>query len=156
MKKILACFLLTTAFSSYGSDALISQKLAGTYELIKTNGKGAQLYCVETLEINVTEAGVFTNAFSANFYSKDSGCQNSVGDIGPLRTKCNQFSKRKVSLSSTEPLTIVGFVREYKSISLDALNENTLTYVHNTTEIPFGILGIGSEQDFSCKYQRVN
>lgn len=155
MNKLLIGLCVVIPFLSFAFDASISKKLVGKYELIKQSGKGAQYSCDKTLEITVNESGVFTSAFNADFYSINSGCKNSEGDIGPLRTRCTHFSENKVSYSDTQPLTIVGFAREFRSISLDYGTDNQLTYKHNTTEVPFGILGLSDEQDFSCKYQRI-
>lgn len=155
MFKLLTGLFVILSFSSFASDALISQKLAGEYEIIKRKGKGAQEYCENTLKISVTESGVFTSAFDAHFYFKANGCKTGEGDIGPLRTRCTRFSNNEVSYSDTQPLTIVGFVRESTSVSLDFGSQDKLTYKHSTTEVPFGILGLWNDRDFSCKYQRI-
>lgn len=159
MKKLLFGLTLLVSISSVDASPMKSIALEGNYQLIKASSDDAKQYhCSKEIEITVDETAVILKGLNDNtsyaaFWSDNTGCESQSGDIGPLRVTCTKFNKKSVSNSLTEPVTIVGYVREYKKISLN--KKGKLIFKNNVTAIPFGILGIGKDDEFKCEYQRV-
>lgn len=150
----LATFCSSFALANEATDALgISPKFPGTYSLVMAKGGGAKYHCNETVELIVTENRVEFG--TETFYASDAGCKNTEGDIGPVRVSCTKFSKRKISDSMTEPLTIVGYVSEQTSLRLSMFDDTKLIFSHDVDQVPFGILGIWNDDKFKCTYKRM-
>jgi hypothetical protein len=161
MKFCLLGLTLFFSLSSYAKGPINSQALSGEYRLTKASSEFAEQYhCPEEIQISVDSNSVILESLRGiyahdSFWAKDEGCENRAGDIGPLRTSCTRFNKKSVSDSVTEPLTIVGYIREFKRIKLLGNDQSRLKYSNNVTQIPFGILGIGNDDEFSCEYKRL-
>ncbi|OFZ21234.1 MAG: hypothetical protein A2X94_07175 [Bdellovibrionales bacterium GWB1_55_8] len=146
----LSCSLV---FANEATEALgISAKFPGTYTLVRASGGGSQYHCDKEMELIVEPGAVRFGRES--FYLESSGCHRRQGDIGPVRVSCTQFSERKISDSLTEPLTIVGYIREFTGIRQKRSNSDVIIFEHDLTQIPFGILGIWSDEEFKCVYKR--
>lgn len=161
MKKVLTVFIFSISLLSFADGPKDSKALEGQYELIEASSEYAKSYhCSKEIEVSVSEdavvlTGVSDNNSYASFWAENEGCNNTEGDIGPLRTKCTRFNKKSVSYSDTSYLTIVGFVREFERIDLKGKNDNKLIYSNNVTQVPFGILGIWNDDEFKCEYKRL-
>ena len=79
-----------------------------------------------------------------------------VGDIGPSSITCTRFNRKSVSFSKTDPLTIVGFIRESRNLKLYGNDEKKLIYSKNIPRIPFGNLGIWNKDEFKCHYEKLD
>ena len=162
MKNLLLSLTLLTSIQSVAGSSLNSTALNGKYELIKASSEYAQTYhCSQEIEVIVSEDlvdldGVSDNRSHASFLANNEGCENSEGDIGPLRRKCTTFNKKSVSYSDTSFLTIAGYVREVKKLRLKGKNSNKLIYSNNITQVPFGIFMIWDDDEFKCEYKRLD
>lgn len=157
MKKIFVFILTSASAMAYAGSPTDSAALAGRYNLTKASSEyAAQFHCSGEIEVTVTEKAVTLNGTRSytSFRAQDTSCQHQSGDIGPLRTTCTTFSQNSVSESLTEPVTIVGYIRETETIHL--LGENILIHRNNVTQIPFGIFGAWDDDEFKCEYRRVS
>lgn len=156
-------FILLASFFSLSlmaTDAMVSQNLAGKYELIEASTDYARQYhCAEQIQITVTSERVVLHGIEsgvyAGFWSKNEGCTYKEGDIGPIQTRCTTFTESSVSSSDSQPISMIGFVRESEEINLSFWNSDILFYSKNITQVPFGILGIWDKDEFKCKYRRL-
>lgn len=161
IKKTLIGFAVFSSFAAMAGGPLNSTALRGEYELVETSGTYAQSdYCSQVIKVSVNEKRVYLTGIRdglsrALFSGEKEGCSNRQGDIGPLRTSCVRFNKRSVSNSRTSLLTIVGFIREVEKISLKGHSGNKLVYSNSVTQIPFGIVGVGDDDEFECVYERM-
>jgi len=151
-----------SAHANPATDALgISSKFPGTYALIDKSGEGAR-ECADKIQIVATDAAVRLFSAPDSVYAQESfavsekGCESGEGDIGPNRTRCTHFKKFEVHFTDTSPLTIAGFIREYRGIRLDAFDSDLLTWEHGSTIIPFGVLGLWNGDKFKCTYKRIS
>lgn len=161
MKKLLIGSVCLMSLHSFAGTSLDSIALEGNYTLEKASSEYAERYhCSQEIEILVDERGVKLSGTSdynshASFWTHNEGCDNSKGDIGPLRRRCTRFNKNSAFSSDTSYLTIVGFKREVEKIKLAGKEKNKLIYSNNMTQVPFGILGIWDDDTFKCEYKRL-
>lgn len=159
MKKFMFGMVTLVSMTALANSPLDSMALKGKYQLVKASSEHAEAYhCSKEIEVMVNEEGVFLRGTSdnishASFSSSNAGCDSNSGDIGPLRVTCTNFNRKSVSDSLTEPVTIVGYVRENKKISLN--RKDRLVFSNNVTQIPFGITGLWNDDEFKCEYKRV-
>lgn len=152
MKLQLLCLMAITSFSSFASDALVAKNLEGKYELVKEI-KGN---CDNEISVGVSSAGVYAEGYysSTAFFSSKEGCKSKDGEMSGLEVNCTKFSKKSASVSSTEPLTWLGYMGHKTSLSLNYKGDK-LTYEKNSTAVPVGII-VDVPSDFKCVYKKIN
>lgn len=162
MKFLLLSLAIFSSTSLFAKGPMYSEALSGNYKLQKASSEYARQYdCPEEIQITINDKAVILErikgiyAYQA-FWAENEGCTNKEGDIGPLRTSCTRFNSKSVSFSLTEPLTIVGYVREFRNVELHGKDDKKLIYSKNVTEIPFGILGIWNKDEFKCHYEKLD
>lgn len=162
MKVLLLCLTVLLSTSLFAEGAMDSEALSGSYKLQKASSEYAKLYyCPEEIEITVDNVAVVLERTKGiygyeSFWTKNTGCNTKVSDIGISTTNCTRFNRKSVSFSKTDPLTIVGFIREFRNLKLYGNDEKKLIYSKNITEIPFGILGIWNKDEFKCHYEKLD
>ena len=170
---ILKLILLSSCFSlanDITNQLGISEKFIGRFSQIEASGEAAPYKCPNSIEITASEFSIeihdLKGGFVEQFIAHKSGCDNTKGDIGPVRLNCNLFSESEINWSITEPVTIVGYTSSMTGIRFDTdynfetsqmvPNQDVIVYQHDVTEIPFGILGIWNSEKFYCRYQRMS
>lgn len=127
--------------------------------MIEANGKYALTDdCSKVVKVSVQENGVFLSGITNpmahdSFWANQKGCDYGLGDMSLLRARCTSFSKDYIYSSSTEPISLVGFVREINELELKD-NNDILIHSFNSTAIPVGI--ILPDEDYECIYKRIN
>lgn len=151
--RYLAFILVSLTSLSTLASPLTSKALEGEYSLTKD----AVGRCHQNLSITVQKEGISveSNGSYVDFFSADKeGCKSAEGDIGPIRNRCTDFSKNSVSYSDSQPISIVGYIKEKDSFKLSNKGQK-LVYTRTSTVIPFGILGIFDDGEFNCIYERI-
>jgi hypothetical protein len=134
----------------------------GTFNRIEASGGGAIYYCpqqIKTTEVQgeyIRVANMEDDSYIQSFAVQSPACKwKTEGDINlsPILT-CKTVRANKLKDSETG-LTIVGFIKDSHSLTLNATRDQMIIR-KDMTLIPGGVLRIWQDEKYVCKYQRVD